>query len=483
MEIELKIALPKKGPCEGQLSGRMASLCRRRLDLKKQLCSFARIPLTVLLCMVCVAALGQVAQNAMHATPEGLPSSWVDVKAYGAKGDGTTDDTAAIQAAINALVGGGTVFLPPGDFKVTSTLKKTQSFVGPSIMGAGFGKTKIMYSGAADTAAIYIQGGSGAMSGIKISGINFVGNSSTVGIEIDGQDGVFIDTCQFESNAVGVLFYNRSAGTFSEYDVVERSEFTSSVRTAIEYRRYINPQNPALSGTTSFNGSGIRFSTAHATGSPVVLICDTCQPYNAPLSMQVWSSKPGTLIQNNNRNPNLKCDFVGTLTLETLPTAVLTLADGPSPVTLFVGSIEANNPSYKLGKLMLYRHLELSPDGSFHGVPEARGLTANLTTGRTTIPTPLGFFSDGLNTTALLYVFVRASNYYYSYVFSYTHNPFGGNSSLIQLANPFSFNQAGYGPPTITTDSRDDIIISNPNFPSSGASATLTFEQLGWLNP
>ena len=42
---------------------------------------------------------------------------WVDVTAYGAKGDGSTDDTAAIRAAINAAcnssTGGGAVFFPP----------------------------------------------------------------------------------------------------------------------------------------------------------------------------------------------------------------------------------------------------------------------------------------------------------------------------------------------------------------------------------
>lgn len=51
-----------------------------------------------------------------------------NVKDYGAVGDGTTDDTAAIQAAINASgdVGGtesySIVYLPAGDYRVTSTL-------------------------------------------------------------------------------------------------------------------------------------------------------------------------------------------------------------------------------------------------------------------------------------------------------------------------------------------------------------------------
>ena len=42
----------------------------------------------------------------------------VDVRAFGAKGDGRTDDTAAIRRAIEAAVadGGGTVFFPAGEY-------------------------------------------------------------------------------------------------------------------------------------------------------------------------------------------------------------------------------------------------------------------------------------------------------------------------------------------------------------------------------
>jgi hypothetical protein len=52
----------------------------------------------------------------------------VSVKDFGAVGDGTTDDTAAIQAAVNALsaVGkGGTVLLPAGTYKITSNISIT----------------------------------------------------------------------------------------------------------------------------------------------------------------------------------------------------------------------------------------------------------------------------------------------------------------------------------------------------------------------
>ncbi|MET9909698.1 glycosyl hydrolase family 28-related protein [Streptomyces sp. NPDC006476] len=49
---------------------------------------------------------------------------WINVKQKGAKGDGTTDDTAAIQACIDAAAaaGGGTVYLPYGTYRISNSL-------------------------------------------------------------------------------------------------------------------------------------------------------------------------------------------------------------------------------------------------------------------------------------------------------------------------------------------------------------------------
>jgi len=63
-------------------------------------------------------------------------SPWVDVRAYGAVGDGVTDSTAAIQAAIDvAEVSGGIVFFPVGIYKITSSLGIEKS--GVTLKGAG----------------------------------------------------------------------------------------------------------------------------------------------------------------------------------------------------------------------------------------------------------------------------------------------------------------------------------------------------------
>lgn len=47
----------------------------------------------------------------------------VNVKAFGALGDGTTNDATAIQAAIDASTIGSTIFFPPGTYLTTSTIK------------------------------------------------------------------------------------------------------------------------------------------------------------------------------------------------------------------------------------------------------------------------------------------------------------------------------------------------------------------------
>lgn len=68
--------------------------------------------------------------------------------AYGAKGDGSTNDTAAIQAAINALpTNGGTVFFPAGEYVTTAALTVSSGvrLVGESI------RNTLIYTSSSDT--------------------------------------------------------------------------------------------------------------------------------------------------------------------------------------------------------------------------------------------------------------------------------------------------------------------------------------------
>lgn len=77
----------------------------------------------------------------------------VNVKDYGAKGDGTTNDTAAIQSALNAAAAVATptssaiLYFPPGIYKITSTVTKSFTSLQSNIIFRGAGsQTQIQFA-------------------------------------------------------------------------------------------------------------------------------------------------------------------------------------------------------------------------------------------------------------------------------------------------------------------------------------------------
>ena len=82
------------------------------------------LPMRFLVCFVLglmTCGPSSAAPGATRAQAEQRPA--VSVKDFGATGDGRTDDRAAVQAAIDSLTNGGTVFFPPGTYLMDSSVR------------------------------------------------------------------------------------------------------------------------------------------------------------------------------------------------------------------------------------------------------------------------------------------------------------------------------------------------------------------------
>lgn len=120
----------------------------------------------------------QSGAGAILRTVQDRLSDEISVKDFGAKGDGVTDDTAAIQAAINSLtVGQGKIKFPKGSYKVTS--KITVSKNRTHLLGAGSWATQILFQPTANGTCFEFSAGGQVLFQGSCVGFSFYSTDST----------------------------------------------------------------------------------------------------------------------------------------------------------------------------------------------------------------------------------------------------------------------------------------------------------------
>jgi hypothetical protein len=180
----------------------------------------------------------------------------VSVKDFGAKGDGTTDDTAAIQASITALLpAGGVVYLPKGQYKITDDLKVTNMPV--IFRGDGMYSTVIEQSTPGE------------------NGITFTSNTVN---NAPSTDPLLINSLQIMDMSI-----NRGAGSGGSAVSAAWKEMTSNSPQAIFERFRVYSKTDAgrcWAGAIDLrNCNGLRVSTVQLHGNPLETASTTADPY------------------------------------------------------------------------------------------------------------------------------------------------------------------------------------------------------------
>jgi hypothetical protein len=121
---------------------------------------------------------------------------WIDVKAYGALGNGTGDDTAAINQAIKAAIvspgtdgaGNAMVYFPPGDYMIADSIVPPNSASNYALVGAGPWSSRLVWRGKAGLPMLKLVNARG----VTIWGLGFMGvpTAPSYGIEINRAEGL-----------------------------------------------------------------------------------------------------------------------------------------------------------------------------------------------------------------------------------------------------------------------------------------------------
>lgn len=109
----------------------------------------------------------------------------INVKTHGAKGDGVTDDTAAIQAAITATL--GVLHFPAGTYLVTDTLTVAADRV--TLSGDGPNKTLIKFDPATAKTCFSLTKGASSIVQCTVKGFGFTSSNSIDKTAIKIRDG------------------------------------------------------------------------------------------------------------------------------------------------------------------------------------------------------------------------------------------------------------------------------------------------------
>jgi hypothetical protein len=192
-----------------------------------------------------------------------------DVKAYGATGDGTTDDTAAIQSAVDAAhtAGGGTVWFPAGTYKLVTNPIKLYSGTTPTIVA--YSNITLAGAGAGGTTGTIIKQTTTDVDVIKV--LNDVANGAqSVGIVIQDLC-VAWGTVTLTNSGNGIYFAQQAAHGPAYYQCAVRNvranNFQATGRYGFNFESFIVSTLEACHAYSCYGGFFLNGAVGSEYGS------------------------------------------------------------------------------------------------------------------------------------------------------------------------------------------------------------------------
>lgn len=404
---------------------------------------------------------------------------------YGAYGDGTHNDTAALQAWLNALIGlGGTGTYNAGylcgRFKVTSGLSlsfgKVSQRQGPQIHTCGSQKTVIDGSALSSGTLLTLRGAQGVSNVGRIEALSLIGPggaSSVTALTTRQAGSLRFQDWSISGFGTGIEFLNTATGEYTEDDVCVHCGFTHTHR-AIYYNQ--------AEGSSSFKGSGCQdcfFAQERGDADPMIYITPRAIVYQAPLDFHVISNAAGpvsaTLIDNESA---MAPTFYGNFQLE-MSSQAITIASGRGADVYYAGNFNAfgarenTTTALKFGKFNLVESYSQT-NGGVHTQYKNQTCVGSIEVrAGSTVPVPVNCgaaLSLNMGVAALANVNLTISN---GWQYQSCYNVIMGNGApnITQAAacSPYQVNKGNFGPPVVGTSGRN-LTFTNANW-----NGTLTY--------
>ncbi|EGW38463.1 right-handed parallel beta-helix repeat-containing protein [Desulfosporosinus sp. OT] len=169
------------------------------------------------------------AEKSTQVNPDAdIARSSLNIKKYGAIGDGVSDDTVSIQDAFNELANGQSLYFPPGNYKINDTLQ----FYGKQNIGIIGHEAKIIMTNNTKNIMRLGNGAGGASIRYHISGLDINGGSTSgYAIGVDTGGGTYMQNCIIQDCQI----YNCNTGIYlgGDYNVILNNTFESCTKAGI----------------------------------------------------------------------------------------------------------------------------------------------------------------------------------------------------------------------------------------------------------